>query len=74
MRLLNAIAAAGLLISTGTIATAAQAQDHRGGYDQRHHGYHQNGRHDGGRRVGWNNAHRHCWTQLRHHRQVRVCR
>lgn len=99
MKILNAIAAAGLLLSTGTIATAAQAQnyngdhsqydrdhrgddrgqydrDHRGGDDRRNWDRHDNGHHygwDRGRHNGWNN-HRRCWTEWRHHRQVRICR
>ncbi|MEO5866547.1 MAG: hypothetical protein ABIS14_14680 [Sphingomonas sp.] len=89
MKILNAIAAAGLLLSSATVATAAQAQnydrdhsqydrDHRGDRDDNRGNWdrHDNDRHAGwdhGRHNGWNN-HRRCWTEWRHHRQVRICR
>ncbi|MDQ2879096.1 MAG: hypothetical protein M3R41_08490 [Pseudomonadota bacterium] len=89
MKILNAIAAAGLLLSTASIATAADAQNYGGDhhqYDRDHRGdrdrdYRRDDRRDNGHRYGWRhsrhygwNDHRRCWTQWRHHRQVRVCR
>ena len=77
MKILNALAAAGLLLSTATVATSAQAQDYRGDrsqYDRDHRGgdRHDDRRYDR-RHNGWNN-HRRCHTEWRHHRQVRICR
>jgi hypothetical protein len=82
MKIFNAIAAAGLLLSSATIATSAQAQDRHDGYGQRddrdHRGDRRDDRRDdrhwnNGRHNGWNN-HRHCWNEWRHHHNVRICR
>jgi Ni/Co efflux regulator RcnB len=77
MNILKTIAAAGLLLSTATIATSADAQDYRHGGDR--YGHHDRDRdrgwdrgYDRGRH-GWNN-HRRCWTEWRWHHRVRVCR
>lgn len=85
MNILKTIAAAGLLLSTATIATSADAQDYRHGdryghYDRdRGRGWdrgYDRGRHYGwvrGRHHGWGNYHRRCWTEWRWHHRVRVC-
>ncbi|MEG3147710.1 hypothetical protein U1839_23930 [Sphingomonas sp. RT2P30] len=88
MNLIKTIAAAGLLLSTATIATGAEAQDyrdgpryeqrdHRGGYDRDRHDRRDDRRHygwDRGHHYGWDRHHRRCWTEWHHHRQVRICR
>lgn len=84
MNILKTIAAAGLLLSTATIATSANAQDYH--HDRGHHYGWDRGRHNGwDRGGGWNNGygwhrthygwggHRRCWTEWRWHRRVRVC-
>ncbi|MDB5709713.1 MAG: hypothetical protein JWL96_1783 [Sphingomonas bacterium] len=84
MNILKTIAAAGLLLSTATIATSADAQDYRYGGDR--YGHHDRdrdrgwdrgndrGRHYGwDRGRGWGGGHRRCWTEWRWHHRVRVC-
>ena len=84
MNILKTIAAAGLLLSTATIATSADAQDYRHGGDR--YGHHDRdrgrgwdrgwdrGRHYGwDRGRGWGGYHRRCWTEWRWHHRVRVC-
>lgn len=77
MKKFRLAAAAGLLLATMSVSTAAQADrgdrwqngqhndrrfnDHRG--DRRDYYRHSNYRHD-----------RHCRTEWRHHHRVRVCR
>jgi hypothetical protein len=72
----NILVAVGLVVAGLGISTAADAQQYGGGnygHQDRDHRY---GRHDNGRHNGWGNGrgHRRCWTEYRHHRQVRVCR
>jgi hypothetical protein len=84
MNILKTIAAAGLLLSTATIATSADAQDYRHGGDRYGHHDRDRGRdynrNDRGRHYGWDrgrhgwNNHRRCWTEWRWHHRVRVCR
>ena len=74
MKIRNALAAIGLLMSAVTVADAAQAQDYRGyrhGHDHRDYGGHYGW--DRGRRYGYGGYHR-CWVEYRHHRGYRVCR
>ena len=83
MKIIKTIMAAGLLLSTATIATGAEAQSYRHGDRYGHHdrgrdyGRHHGGRGygwDRGRHYGWNRFHRRCWTEWRWHHRVRVCR
>ena len=78
MKIIKTIAAAGLLLSTVTIAASAQAQDYRDGQRYDHarddRGDHRYDRRDDRRHYGWDRHNRRCWTEWRHHRQVRICR
>ena len=82
MQIIKSIMAAGLLLSTASIATAADAQDRHHGdrgshFDRGRHGGWDRGRHygwDRGRHYGWGGYHRRCWTEWRWHHRVRVCR
>ena len=84
MKTTNILVAAGLIVASLGMSTAADAQQYRGDrYDHhdraggdRHGRDYRYGRHDNGRHYGWGNNRRHhrCWTEYRHHRQVRVCR
>jgi len=69
MKILKTIAAAGLLLSTATIATSANAQDYR--YGDRYGRYdHDRGRDydrdDRGRDHGWDRRH-YGWDRGRHY-------
>lgn len=82
------ITAAALMLASLGAGTAASARDHgydnRGHYSQRHddRGYRGHRGYDNRRYYGhrqdrrWSNGRhdRRCWTEWRHHRQVRVCR
>ncbi len=81
MKIIKTIMAAGLLLSTATIATGAEAQnrhgDRYGHHDRgRDYGRHHGGRGygwDRGRHYGWGRHYRRCWTEWRWHHRVRVC-
>jgi hypothetical protein len=80
MRIIKALAAAGLALSAVAMGSAAQAQDYdHGRYDHRRDYRGDRYDHDRGRHNGWNRGygfrdHRHCWTEWRHHRRVTICR
>ena len=89
MRIIKALAAAGLALSATAMGTAAQAHDYdHGRYDHgrdyRDARYDRGDRYDRydydrGRHYGWNRGygfrdHRHCWTEWRYHRRVTICR
>ncbi|MES2043279.1 MAG: hypothetical protein V4475_05340 [Pseudomonadota bacterium] len=72
MNILKTIAAAGLLLSTATIATSADAQDYRHGGDRYGHYDRDGGRgwdrgrdwdrgYDRGRHYGWDRGRHHGW-------------
>ena len=84
MNILKTIAAAGLLLSTATIATSADAQGRHGdryGHHDRDRGRGWGHGYDRGRHYGWDRGrgwgggyHRRCWTEWRWHHRVRICR
>ena len=84
MKIRNALAAVGLLVSAVTVAGTAQAQDYRGyrhGHDRRDYREYRDYRHDHGGHYGWDRGRRYgyggyhrCWVEYRHHRRYRVCR
>lgn len=89
MRLLKISAAIALMAGSFGLTSAANAQHHDGRHrvervehradyrrdrvrrDDRR--YHRPGRYDARRRHAYRNA-RHCRTEWRHHRRIRVCR
>jgi hypothetical protein len=89
MKARKILATAALMLASLGVSSAASAQGygngHNRGYEGRDHRGYDDRRHDGGRRYydhrndrrwhrqGWRNERR-CWTEWRHHRQVRVCR
>jgi Ni/Co efflux regulator RcnB len=61
MKMLSLALVAALAASSLAIPAADARDDHRPGWnDGKHH--------------GWNNRHRRCWTEWRHHHKVRRCR
>jgi hypothetical protein len=74
MRIIKALAAAGLGITAIVMGTAAQAQDHNDNGRPGYHREYRDARYDSHRRYVWRAGHRHCWTEWRHHHRVRVCR
>ena len=78
MKIRNALAAAGLLMSAVVAAAPAEARDHGRYEDDRFD--RRDYRHDRGRHYGWDRGRRYgyryrrCWTEYRHHRAYRVCR
>ena len=90
MLLTAGLAIASLGVSAGASAQTYNGGDrHQDGYrndgDRHDQGYRNNDRRDErrddhrrdwrghGRHNGWN-RHQHCWTEWRHHHNVRVCR
>jgi len=67
MKVFQFAAAAGLIIASLGVSTAADAQyrGDRPGWD-----------HGRGDHRGWRDGRRHprCWTEWRHHHRVRICR
>ena len=85
MKITQMLAVAGLVVASLGASTAADAKDHGRGHEYQNHrggddrgrGYdRRDDRHDNGNHYGWRNGrgHQRCYTQWRHHRQVRVCR
>jgi hypothetical protein len=74
MKIFQIAAAAGLVIASLGVSTAADAQ-YRGDRDGRPGWNHGRGDHRGDRR-GWrgDRHHQRCWTEWRHHHRVRICR
>ncbi|CAN5537935.1 hypothetical protein BH09PSE4_BH09PSE4_14290 [soil metagenome] len=82
MKMFKLAAAAGLVIASMGVATAADAQQYRGDrsssyrHDDNRRDYRES-RFDRGRHYGWRNNGHHrvrCWTEWRHHHRVRICR
>lgn len=90
MKKLGIFATAALMLASVGVSTSASAQrygndrqyerrDDRGrGYDHRRYDgdrrfYNHRGDRRWQRNHGWRNDRR-CWTEWRHHRQIRVCR
>ncbi len=74
MKISHLIAAATLAVTALGAGTAANAQPRDGWRDGQRHEQRYDRHHQQRRWQGYNGHRRHCWTEWRHHRKVRVCR